>query len=70
MNNEILKKYGFEAILIDHWRKKDFSICIHLDNDKKIYRVCGVNNYPPITSEEQLREIYKEKTGEDLTIGI
>ena len=67
ITEEILKQHGFEWIMSDYWRRGDFSLLRAYENNKAIFIISGVNNYPKIDQLEDLKTIYKEKTGQELT---
>lgn len=65
MNEKILQQLGFEKLLVDYWRKGNLGVLRRWDKDKAYFIVAGVNEYPPIESLHQLKEIYKKETKMD-----
>ncbi len=67
ITEQILKEYGFKLIMSDYWRRGDFALMRTYEDNKALFIIGGVNKYPMINQLEDLKRIYKEKTGEELT---
>ena len=68
ITDQLLQQHGFEYLMSDYWRKGKFSLLRTYRDNKEIYIVGGVNIYPYLENFEELKEIYKKETGEELKI--
>lgn len=66
MSERILRKHGFEEILMgSHWRKDGFGVSMFWENNQTKYVVARATS-EPINSEDDLKFYFKKYTGKEL----